>query len=186
MAQPYSTGAGHIFVGIGAQFSPVYLGTAMDRPIIEGRPNFEAIMNDLYGGSAGAPFDFSFLGQVDVISVSGFNRFNWAVFRSLTKFPNPTGTPGLFLPGDIGTIMGLENMAAPVWVQFPYATKTAMSPMEQGRHYFQSVLFDPHQLRVGTRAAEIGLIWLCFMKFNAPNQQIGLWDGDMSGLPPVN
>src|SRR5678816_713984 len=101
MAQPWCTGAGHFWVDVGTpgNVTPAYLGTVESRPSIEGQHRFEQIMNDLSGA---APFDFSFLGQVEVIT-GIFTRYNEAVYQAAIAPVFALGSNGAF---EIGTIMG--------------------------------------------------------------------------------
>lgn len=176
MAQPWCTGAAHFYVGVGANNAPLYLGTVEAKPMIQGQPKFEAILNDLSGAM---PFDFSFLGQVEVIS-GIFTRYSESVWQAAIRHGTVLGTIGAT---DIGTIMGLEGAARPLWIQYPYAAKTAMATSEPGRHYFQTILFDPHSIEAGTRAKKVGLTWLAWGKYNPTDGKFPLFDTSMTGLP---
>lgn len=186
MAQPWCTGAAHIFVGVGGSktsSSARYLGTCEAQPDLQDDVKLEPIMNDIAGSMM--PFDYSFMGIVGTIS-GVFTRFNQAVYQALTNLPNPFAAPaqrGTLGATDIGSIVGLEGLAVPLWVQFPYSTKAAMVGMDAGRRYFRTFLFGPQSTKPGTRVKKIALTWIAFHYYDPTTRALALYDRNMSGLP---
>jgi hypothetical protein len=182
MAQPWCTGAVHIYCNVDdrpGEITRRYLGTAETSPIIEGQHKFEQVMNDLSGA---APFDFSYLGRVEVITVT-LTRYNEDIYQSVIA-PINFLTRDTFL--DIGTLMQTERVNGSLWLRYPYSVKTAMASMEPGRHYFNTILFDPHRIQVGTRAKKVTLTWLAWSQYNPATGDFVLFDFDLTGLPAID
>lgn len=184
MSQPWCTGAAHIFVGVGGSPTskqPRYLGTCEAQPDLQDDVKLDPIMNDIAGSMM--PFDYSFMGIVGTIS-GVFTRFNQNIYQLLTRLPNPfAGVRGVLGPTDVGTIIGLEGVAVPLWISYPYSTKTAMVGMEAGRHYYRTFLFGPQNVKPGTRAKRVSLTWIAFHAYDPTTRQLALYDNSMAGVP---
>lgn len=129
MAQPYVTGPASIWVAPGLS-APLFLGHAERSPSIQVRPSHSPIFSDLSGQRV--PLDYIYDGEEALISMD-LTRFNEAVYRLIANRGTPgLGTRGLDIPGDIGTLLGTEGRAYPLWIRFPYSAKTAFSNATNG------------------------------------------------------
>lgn len=188
MANPYCTGPAHIFCGVGGGRRALYLGTAESAPVIEERPEYEPLMNDL-GGSR-KPFDFSHQG-VDAIVSATLTRWNDNVMNILRNVPrHGTGVlaPGTSAFGDIGAFMVFEGAAYPLWVTFPYSAKVAFSSrgMVSGYRFFNAFLESPVAQNVGTRPRKFHLIWYAARAYNPRTGAMVCYDHTVTGLPAID
>lgn len=188
MAHPWCTGPSHVYVGVGANGAPLYFGTTESTPMIEERPEYEPLMNDL-GGSR-KPFDFSFQG-VDCIIGGTFTRYEWSVFRTMRAIPTGstaagTGNLGVSRFGDLGTFMIYEAKAYPVWLTFPYSAKAAMSGLTPGLRFVRCFLEAPIGFNGGTRPQRVHLTWYAARSFSIiAGGTMTCYDENVSGLPAV-
>lgn len=183
MAQPWCTGPAGVWLGVGSNKQPVFLGHTETRPIIQDDVKLEQIMSDLTGSMQ--PLDFSWMGCVGTLGFT-MTRYNETVYQVAINMPSPfIGVPGAWISGSMGSIVGLEGMAIPIWVQFPYSAKAAMATSEAGRHYFQCYLFGSQEVQAGTRVKKIGLTYIAWPITIATG--VGAYyDKVMTGLPAVN
>src|SRR5690348_16792822 len=135
MAQLYTTGPAHIFVG-GGFLSPgsmgtgggntppqtssntpviLYLVTCEEAPEIVIEPKYSGTKNDL-GGSE-IPFDMQYEGEQGLISLD-LNRYNEPVYAALASRPRFGGVRGLNGGADVGTLMQTEGLSLVTWVLF--------------------------------------------------------------------
>lgn len=123
MAQGFVTGACHIYPGIGAGKSYVYLGTAEMTPRLEIRPEHVPYFNSIL--STRVPLDWCDQGFANVF-MADINRLNMPVAAGMFSRPNPGGVFGLQAAGDLGTLVIQEGFSYPLCIQFPYSAKPAM------------------------------------------------------------
>lgn len=181
MARQYVTGAAHIFVGVGAGYSPVYLGTAERYPKIVLRPNYKPTFAD-QGGEV--PFDMSFQGEEGFV-FADISRWNEATYAALAARPRPNGIRGSNAPGDVGTLLQAEGMTYPLWVYFPYFSKPAFAGMPAGYRFLSSYVAGPDELEpLGTTPRKIRLTWHCLRAYRIiqGRESFYLYDHNMSQL----
>lgn len=189
-AQPWCTGPALIYAGVGGGGSPVFFGTAESTPVIDERPNYEPLMNDL-GGSM-IPFDFSHQGA-DAVVTATMTSWKESVFTAMRAYGGPL--PGVSAPGDIGAFMFLEGRSFPLWVVFPYAAKTAMAGLPPGYRFFAAFLQGPVSQSAGTRPRKVNLTWYCGRVYGStavrvpravvPGSIFACYDYVVAGLPPA-
>lgn len=188
-AQPWVTGPGHIFAGVGAGKAPVYFGTAEATPRIDIRPAFTPYFNSLY--SSKLPMDQVFDGEEIVIS-GDFTRWDEAVLAAMQALRASTTAAfrGAVPAGGYGTMQVFESFCYPLWVQFPYAAKAAYSNMPAGYRVYNAILIGPDGVEpIGPTPSKRRLTW-----WGAPTLTVGAfnttagatYDHVMSGLPSVN
>lgn len=201
MAKLYTTGPAHLFVGVGNVSSkePVYLGTAETAPDIDIQREYEGVPNDL-GGSR-LPMDRIYEGEEGMVG-GVLTRWNEEVIAALMSVPDfENGTRGLNNQFDLGTLMGSEGFAFPVWVVFPYASKPAFAGMPAG-YRFWSCINMSEGIRPGTRAKRHQVLFKAQRSFTTSSTPsvpysvqngVGitaatwrLYDHDMSGLPDID
>jgi hypothetical protein len=190
MAQLYSTGPAHAYVGIigpgGGTTAVSYLGTCEDAPRIELRPMWDPVFNDL-GGKV--PFDESFQGEEAFVNLD-LNRYNEGVYAALAARPRPgQGTRGTMVFGDVGALALTENYVFTLLIQFPYAVKAVMAAggMPGGYRFPATVLAGPDQLfPLGTKPRKVNLMFHAIRVFNIQDQSFVLYDHNLSGLPAIN
>lgn len=195
MAQPYVTGPAHLYVGLGASFAPLYLGTAERTPRIEIRPAWDAVFNDIAGGKI--PLDWLYEGE-EAFVTADVTRWNEPVYTLLSARPR-TSTAGAVqgqnVPGDIGTLLISENFAFPLWIQFPYVGKAAMAAgnLPPGYRFIAAWLEGPDDLdNLGTMARKTRLVFHCGRAYALSTNAAGggmtftLYDHNMTGLPQIN
>lgn len=189
MAQLYSTGPAHLFVGAitTGGVTPFYLGTAEVKPQIEIVPQFEPVHNDLGGA---VPFDKSYEGEEAFIGAD-LNRYNEAVYAGLAARPNslvPGAIRGLNTALDVGTLMLTEGKNIVVWVVFPFFVKAAMRAggMPAGYRFPGCTVVGPDKLETGTRARKVHLLFHALRQWSPVTGAFLLYDHNVSGLPAVN
>lgn len=184
MANLYVTGPAHIFVqlpGIAGPQAYSYLGTAERYPKISIRPANEPVFNDI-GGKV--PFDMAHMGEEAFVSAD-ISRWNEPVYAALAARPRPgSGTRGVNVAGDIGTLYVTEGFAYSLAVLFPYAAKLvyAAAGMPAGYRFLSSYLVGPDELEpLGTTPRKIRLMWHCLRTYDPSTGSLFLYDHDMTG-----
>jgi len=193
MAQPYVTGPCSLWAGVGSGGSPVFLGHAERSPSIQVRPSFSPVFNDIAGQRV--PMDYIYDGEEGMVSVD-LTRYNEVVYAALAARPNPGGSRGVNVPGDIGTLVGIEGMAFQLWLNFPYAAKAAMAfgAMPAGYHFYAAFLEGPDGLDgLGTTNRRLRLNFHCIRALISGENNLGqgvflLYDHDMTAVDrlPIN
>jgi len=188
MASPqlWCGGPAHVFVGLGAGNSPVYLGTSEGAPSFQITPYFNRVKNDWAGDQA--PFDMQYVGQTATVSCD-FTRWDNSLWLEMLSRPNFLNTPGLNAGGDLGTFMVAEGFTYPLWLQNPYATaKTAMFGLEAGFRFLAAISTGPDTKTLGTRTMKARMQWFCTQNFTVgPSNTVlaQLYDNNMNGLPSI-
>ncbi len=103
--------------------SAFYLGTTRGKPRYKHRHEWGDVMNDLGGGKIAT--EFLFEGTHGYMSLD-FTRWNQFVMDAVCSVPNPLGTRGVNVAGDIGTAALLEGATVGVVWMYPYVLKAAM------------------------------------------------------------
>lgn len=196
MAQPWVTGPGHMYVGISGGNAPVYLGVCKTTPRINFTPRFSQVMSDTAGDQI--PHDWIYSGK-DANLFGDLTVWNWTTLLGVMARPNPvitgfvTGLPPGFGTdsanltgvgqGSRGTLMVTEGWSYTLWVQFPYASKSAFGGfMPAGFRFPTSFLIGPDDFDMGTKANEIRIAFHMASK-QAANGDWVLCDGNMTALP---
>lgn len=199
MAQPFTRGAVHIFVGATGSGpagssgfgpvspTPIYLGTGERAPRVSIRKRFRDVQNDLGGDE---PFDFSYQGRSAIVIVK-LTRWNELVLQALETVVGVQ--PGLDaggtdVAGDIGTLMITQGAAVPLWISYSYAPagvapQAAFSNLRNGWHFFAAWLEGPDDHEGGTDPATEALVFRCARVFNPLTGAFLLYDRNMAGLP---
>lgn len=192
MAQLYTTGPAHIYVG--PLTSPIYLGTCEESPDLE----LVAVEKDVFNtlGGVGIPFDKAYQGEIGLITAQ-LNRFNAPVYQTIANRPRTfqaTTLPGTNTAGDVGSLMLQEGLAYACWLLFTFgangpAPKPAMiaGGMVPGYRFFATYLLGPNRLRnLGTVPKKLILTLGALRVFNPALQTFSLYDNNVAGLPPIN
>jgi hypothetical protein len=186
MASAFCTGPALIYCGVGAGYSPAFLGTAERGVRMRIKRHFSPVMNDLAGDE---PYDWSYLGQGGLLMAT-LTRWNEAVYAAMAAAANPfLNTRGSDVSGDTGTLMLTEGVSYPVWVRFPYAVKTAYvaAGMPAGYRWYSCFLMGPDDLDpVGTQPRKLHLVWYASRSYSVLLNKFVLYDHDMNGLPVFN
>ena len=184
MAQPYVTGAAHVFIGApglaglvgtlpqfpGTPVAPVYLGTCERSPRIAKRNYYRPIFNSLAG--IDVAYDRTYQGQDAFVMLPNINRRNEQVYQLLDSLPRqagqvngPTGIPqGYTALSDVGTAMITEGMTFPLYIVFPYFAKAvyANNGMLPGYRFLAAQLDSPDEHdNLNTEADNRRLIFYC-------------------------
>lgn len=206
MAQPYVTGPALLYVGVtssspgGTSNKAVFLGTAEQSPVIEIRPDYEPVFNDLRGSKK--PFDLAFEGE-EAFTFADLTRWNESVYAALAARPRAVSalgaggavagglglapTRGVNIAGDIGTLQLTENQSFTLWVVFPYASKPAMASMPAGYRFPFTVFEGPDLLKpLGTRPRKIHVVFHHMAGFNPATGAFFTYDTNTAGLPGIN
>ena len=183
MAQLWTTGPVHIFCGVGPSHAPLYLGTGEQAPRIDEEDENEPAMNDLSGSRDG--HDESFQGTRAMIRVD-LNRWNEAVMARVRAVPDAGGTGGIMDFGSMGALWLTENLAYPVWLQFPYSTTKAAYAAAVDGYRFQACIPRSRGTQPGTRARKISLVWQAKKVYIPATGGHLLYDHSMVGLPAVD
>jgi hypothetical protein len=196
MAQPFCTGAVHVYVAPGSVTSPAgatYLGSTESFPGMDTSRSWDAVMNDISGSKD--PFDYIYEGPgVGVVSLV-LTRWNQDPLTMVKSLPGPGGSsPGFATLADIGSLAGFEGFAFKLWLLYTFGStafgaKAAYAAMEPGRFYPQCILWGPERTEGGTRAKKEHLIILAWKKFNPQNGTFTLYSEaapDLTGLPAIN
>lgn len=194
MSIAYETGPVHVYASLRSTF-PVnllnypsasaidYIGTGEMAPDIIKQTKFDPVFNDL-GGSL--PWDYLFQGEEAVVPVN-FTVFNWSVLSKLNAMPIPSGTPGTFGTGGVGTLMLTEGYAYHLWLHFPYYSyKTIFSTasMVNGYHFWASFA-DSIVIQPGTKANKARVNFKCVRLYQPASVGNGftLFDHSMANIP---
>lgn len=178
------TGPGFIYVGVGSAYAPVLLGTAEVSPRIEIQPAVVPYFNNIAGPNV--PMDLVDVGQQAFVFCD-MNRLESSVMAKVQSRPNFGGTRGTQAAGAMGSFAIYEGYTYPLWVQFPYSAKSAMSDMEAGYHFFNAYMVGPDRLEsIGMTPLKRMCVWHCLptLSVGANNTVVStLYDHSMSGLP---
>lgn len=139
-----------MFVGVGSNYtvkSPLYLGTSEAAPEIVVDYRYTPIMTDVSGE---LPHDRIYAGSEATISAV-LTRWNESVMKRLMSNPKFLGIRGKEEFGSVGSMMGYEGYAFPLWIKFPYVTKDQSTDMPPG-YRFWSCVFMPDKIMPGTKA----------------------------------
>lgn len=156
MAQEYVTGAPLVFVGLGVNLSPVYLGCGDgEGPRITPSRYWHKVHTDFSGKQMA--HDRAFQGEEHTISMT-LIRFNNNVISVLQDNLGPTQAVaagrGTIWPADMGALLVEQGLGWPMWIYYPYNVLTPFrnpisGAMEQGQHYFCCTLTAPENWRSG-------------------------------------
>ena len=191
MATTMATGPAHVFLGIGANGAPLYLGTTEHTPRIRVRPGWSPVFNDIAGGVI--PYDMVYEGEEAFIS-GDWNRYNEQTLSIMQARPrhNATGSVrGVNIAGDIGTLMLTEGQAYAMYLYFPYSSKPAYvaAGMPAGYHFYAVFLEGPDDMdRLGTIDRINRLQWHALRVFNSsiPTLPLTLYDLVLPPMPQIN
>lgn len=193
MAQLYTTGPAHIFVGVGTGtggLDVAYLGTCENAPRVQLRPASKGVMNAISGTVV--PHDKSFQGEEGFIGLD-LTRWNQSVLNVVRGRAVPSvGPPGAYLPGDYGTLMITEGRAMRVWMTFPYAAKAAFNQaasgaMPPGYRFLYCEPIGPDDLGpLSTEARVEHLMFHAIPGYLPEDGSLNLYDFDTTGLPAIN
>jgi hypothetical protein len=191
MAQAFSTGPVDLWVGIGSEHAPVFLGHSENGYEIKGRPQYENVMNDVAGMKI--PYDRGWQGADYVIEPGGsLTRWNEPVYAALQQYVDPRtafggGTPrgseGAF---GRGRLMLTEGLAFGVWLRYPYSALPAYGGpgMPAGYHFFKAVV-DADSMSPGAKAYKIGPVFYSWPVYVVGGAFVA-FDHDMSALGAIN
>ena len=182
--QPYSTGATFVYLGLGSSGTALFFGTAEGYPKHERRADLEYLMNDV--GGRKKPVDVSWQGMDASLSLvmTFWDEGMAQILENMPRFElAPTASPpGTWSFSDMGTLLGFEGYAIPIWLRYNFAGKTAYANLPAGYHYLQSV---PLNLGDENGAAPMKRIFSFYM-WPMTNYQVGtqtLFDYNCTGLP---
>lgn len=209
MAQPYSAGAQHIYVGVTQNYysgsngqitwqTPLYLGTGERAPRVSRRRAFRPVNNDLAGDE---PFDWCMSGTNMLVTVR-MTRWDENVLRLVEHAPNPgqglvptAAVAGTEFLGDIGRLMVTEATAMGLWLRFAYGVQGVLAkaafagnatsgPMRNGWHFFAAFLEqDDHD--GGTDPNIKSLTFRCARVYNPSTGSFLIYDDDMTGVAGI-
>ena len=139
-------------------FDNLDLGYAEDRIMIDERPQWEDIRNDIFGGMAGVPSDVQHLGSI-VFVQANLNRFNMTSIRALSTLRTvDNGLPegavqeiGTFVrQGDrlgTGTTSGFRSLV--------------LSNVTETLTFSKAFLRNGRKFNLGTRHQQFALVFEC-------------------------
>lgn len=182
------TGPGHMFVGLGPNKTPVYLGTAQITPRIEIRPSYSPYYNSVFSPSV--PMDWLYQGEQGYL-YADLNRKVDAVYEQMLARPTYTSPARRFanIEGDLGAMQIQEGKTYPFWIQFPYANKITMSHLRKGLRFYNAIPIGPDSYDNINVQDMVNRLILQF----TPSLSVGVFnmtkavlcDSDMTGLPVV-
>lgn len=180
MAQQWSTGAAHIYVGLPGVGSPRYFGTAKNGPDQDVRPEYVPAMNDLAGPTL--PLDEMYVGQ-DVVIGATMTRWDESIHAALAAIiaGNDRGTDGNL---DRGTLMIHEGFTFPLWVTYPFSALGAYDGLPEGYHFFACKLISPYRLPPGIRPYEVTFTFHALGVYQKNGGGFKVYDHNVAGLPP--
>ncbi len=184
MAQPFATGAVHVFIGMTVDAAQ-YVGTCESFPMQDVQREWDAVMNDLSGSKL--PLDYVYEGEQAIISCV-FTRWNQAPLDFIDSQPNPLttlqGTNGVL---DTGSMMAVEGNTFHLWLLYAFgaAKAIAYTGMALGRHYPQTMLIGPDRIESGSRPMKQHRIFQAWRQLQ-PNMSWLLYDqAGLPGLPAL-
>jgi hypothetical protein len=187
MAQIFTTGPCELWCGVaGSQESPqpVFVGHGEKAPIAREIPNFKPVICDL-GGDV-EQFDAMFLRKHLIVEVD-LIRENMAPLLAMRSRPNPwTGTLGINVVGDVGSLMLTEALAWPIWLRWPYSLQGAMFGLPNGIHAYNAYMIGPDDHTMGTVPYKFRAVFYCMDQYQSSGANVGgfnCYDGNMSALP---
>lgn len=169
MAQLWTTGAAHFWLGVGdslgqASTKPAYLGTCEGSPNIEVLPQYKDVQEDIAGE---VPTDVCYMGRRATITAD-FTRWNERTYEKAASV-NPFST-NLLVDGnrpqlgydfdtDIGTLILREGYSYQLFIAFPFQRKDKFRDMPPG-YRFPCAFLDRESLySLGSRPRKIRLVW---------------------------
>lgn len=187
MSQPWVAGPVPIFIGLGSGFSPLFLGLSERGVNISFDPEYTPYVVDAAGT---VPLDAVFQGASATIQ---FTLTSWRepTYALLADYAGVVlgSVRGQESFGEIGTLMGFERAAFPVWIPFPYSQKLAYAQMPQG-YRFELCYADRDSLpERGTRASKLDIVLRAIRRVSSSvqdgrlgNAMFRLYDHDMSAV----
>lgn len=170
MANIYTTGPAHIFVGKSADDTDLdslaYFGTFENSPQIAIQHLHEEVKNDIGGD---APVAKSFLGSVGVIS-GILNRYDEAVYASLANgLYSASASRGIMSRAQIGAVAKTQGLDFDVLFWFPnnslYTVDDTPYVPPEGLHFVSVLPKGPDELlELGTGARKLQLTLQCLPK----------------------
>jgi hypothetical protein len=191
MASPFATGPCDLFVAWAGLAAPVYLGASQRGPRFQVRRRFEPFYVDL-GGSVS--FD-EIYGGTDALVSLDLVRFNWNVLTGIESAASPGGAfPFIDFAGEIGAMIGTENLGIGLWMRFNYATKPvfAANGMPRGLRFpLVKLLSEDWQDLAPPNPVKIPVVFHAQRLFDPSyisplgygSGKFGLCDNDLSLLP---
>ncbi len=162
MAQSYTTGCVHIYVGLGLA-SPAYLGTSEGFPMVDTQREWDAVMNDISGSKL--PFDYVYEGEQAIISTV-LTRWNQAVLDVIDTQPNVAGVLGVNSATDTGSMMAQEGLTFQLWLRYGFGAKAAYLGQGLGKHYPQVILLGPDRTESGSRPRKEHRIFQAWRRYD--------------------
>ncbi len=206
MAQLFTTGPAHIFIGTPNLASPLvaqqafYLGTCEQKPIISVQRHWKPAGNDIAGQTIG--MDLSYQGQEGLITAN-LSRWNEAVYQVLAArlFGARTianSAPGYDGPVDMGSLFIHELQFAHLFITFPKSVLTFYNgggggtgnggPLPNGYHFFATTLVEKDTIQPGTDPLTRMLQFRAFRPLLATANGLAmpLYDYLVTNLPPID
>lgn len=184
--QPFSTGASLVYLGMAGGLAklPMFFGTCEGFPKHQRVPEWQQIRNDVSGRRI--PLDMSFQGETALVSLD-MTVWDEGMAMRLERLPDMVGTSSsTFAPGswgfnDVGVLVGLEAMAIPIWVRYPFAlSRPACGGLVAGYHYYQAIPVSPITDENGAQGMMRSFNFFVWPVVNFAQQTHRLFDNDMS------
>ena len=203
MALPYVTGPVAVYVAAGqSEPRPVFLGHGTKAPVVTLRQRYKDIHTDFSG--SGEPFDAALDSTSALVKVE-LVRYNENVLAAIQSYGNTTntGVRGIMQPGEIGSLVGIDRIAYPLWLVFPYALKAVFNAVvgglprpnaiPPGLRFPLAFLDMGDELEQGSsQPRKIRLTWRCLRKLDTTQSNafgrgaLLLYDTNVNGLPPID
>lgn len=139
-------------------FGGVDLGYAEDRVMIDERPQWEDIRNDIFGGMAGIPSEVQFLGSVVYVQAN-LNRFNMTNIRDLSNLRLVDDTLGEGAVQDIGVFVRQGDRAGTGSTSG--FKSLVLSNVSETLTFAQAFLRQGRKFNLGTRHQQFALVFEC-------------------------
>ena len=185
-AQPYATGAVHVFVRALVSGPITYFGTCESMPQDSRNNEYEMLMNDISGSKV--PLDLAWEAQSAQIGLV-MTRWDEVVAQTLTSAPISV-VDGSWPWESVGTLMGLEGFYTEIWLTYTFggalANKAAYTGngLTSGRHYLQAVLWSPQTDETGTKPMKRHFMFYAWPKLviGGTKPRFTLYDTNMTGI----
>ncbi len=189
MAQAWSTGPVDLWVGVGSQGTPKFLGHSENGYEINPRPQYEQVMNDLAG--IRVPYERGWQGADYMVLPGGsLTRWNENIYGALQGYVDPKSTfAGALIRGREntvarGSLMMTQGLSIGVWLRYPFSVLPAFAGLPGGYRFVNCVV-DADSMNPGAKAYKIGPAFYAWPAF-IPNVGFYAYDGDMSALGTID
>lgn len=191
--QPFIPGPVQLWADVNNNNSPEAFGYSERGVNIDLHPRYSPYVVDVAGEE---PLDWYYSGVGGTVS-SVIDFWNEDVYAAMSSYVNVSPGRGRDGPGDIGTLVGTEGAAYPLFIVFPYqgaGGKTAYADGPRGYRFYLAIVERDSLPERGAKPAKLHLTWKLMRRMTITpgtgtslgNAFLTLYDNDVSAINVTN